>query len=127
MKLPGHPEGFQLDLHANILLVNVPDKSMIGVIDVNQFALIRQWPQNSASANFPLAIDGPGHLVFTGFRHPAKLVVLDELTGKEISRLNITGDVDDIFFDSEKRRIYVSGGAGFINIFQEDDQKIGNK
>lgn len=119
VKLPAHPEGFQLDKAANILLVNLPGKNMIVVIDLVQLKLIDKWIRNSPTANFPMAVDTINHYAFIGYRHPAKLIVLNSKTGKEISNYSIVNDVDDLFFDEATKRIYVSGGGGFINIFQQ--------
>ena len=120
VKLPAHPEGFQIDNSSNIILVNVPGKNMIGVIDLKQLKLINKWTFNSPTANFPIAIDAKQRYAFIGYRHPAKMVVLDARTGKEISTNNMISDVDDLYFDNEKKRAYISGGGGFINIFQQD-------
>ena len=124
MELPAHPEGFQLDNSAKTIFVNVPDKNMIGLIDLMQLKLINKWSRNSPTANFPIAIDATHHYAFIGYRHPAKLVVLDTKTGKEISTNNMVSDVDDLYFDSEKKRVYISGGGGFINIFQQNDSNV---
>ncbi|MDQ2719698.1 MAG: YncE family protein [Bacteroidota bacterium] len=120
VKLSSHPEGFQIDNKANIILVNVPDKNMIGIIDLAQLKLTNSWKRNSPSANFPMAIDAQNNYAFIGYRHPAKLVVLDIKTGKEINSNNMVSDVDDLYFDKEKKRIYISGGGGYINIFQRN-------
>ena len=119
VKLPAHPEGFQIDNKANIILVNVPDKNMIGIIDLTQLKLIGSWKRNSPSANFPMAIDAQNNYAFIGYRHPAKLVVLDIKNGKEISSNNMVSDVDDLYYDENKKRVYISGGGGYINIFQQ--------
>lgn len=124
VKLPAHPEGFQIDKTANVILVNVPDKNMIGVIDLIHFKLIASWKRNSPSANFPIAIDAPNQTAFIGYRHPAKLVVLDTKAGKEISSYDMVSDVDDLYFDKEKKRVYISGGGGYINIFQQDAPNV---
>ncbi len=120
VKLPAHPEGFQIDKTANVILVNVPDKNMIGVIDLIHLKLIDSWKRNTPTANFPIAIDAPNQTALIGYRHPAKLVVLDTKTGKEISSYDMVNDVDDLYFDREKKRVYISGGGGYINIFQQD-------
>ena len=120
VKLPAHPEGFQIDNKANVILVNVPDKNMIGVIDLAQLKLTYSWKRNFPSANFPMALDVQNNIVFIGYRHPARLVVLDITTGKEISSHNMVGDVDDLYYDENKKRVYISGGGGYINIFQQD-------
>lgn len=120
VKLPAHPEGFQIDNKANVILVNVPDKNMIGIIDLAQLKLTNSWKRNSPSANFPMALDVQNNNAFIGYRHPARLVVLDITTGKEISSHNMVGDVDDLYYDENKKRVYISGGGGYINIFQQD-------
>jgi hypothetical protein len=124
VKLPAHPEGFQIDNRANIILVNVPNKNMIAVIDLMQLKLINKWIRNSPTANFPIAIDAANHYAFIGYRHPAKLVVLDIKTGKELSSNDMVSDVDDLYFDSDKKRVYISGGGGYINIFQQMGLKV---
>ena len=85
-----------------------------------QLKLIDKWTKNSPTANFPMAIDKRQHYAFIGYRHPANLVVLDLKTGKQISINNIVRDADDLYFDNENKRLYISGGGGFINIFQQD-------
>jgi DNA-binding beta-propeller fold protein YncE len=129
VELPGHPEGFQIDKKANIILVNIPDRNMIGIIDLPQLKLINSWKRNEPSANFPMALDLENNRAFIGYRHPAKLLVLDIATGKEISSSDIAGDIDDLYYDAGQKRIYVSGGGGYINIFQDDSKgfkKISN-
>lgn len=121
ISLPAHPEGFQLYNKARAILVNVPGKNMIGVIDLTQLKLIDKWTKNSPTANFPMAIDNSWHYAFIGYRHPGKLVVLDAKTGRDISINNMVSDADDLYYDNEKKRVYISGGGGFINIFQQAD------
>jgi DNA-binding beta-propeller fold protein YncE len=68
-----------------------------------------------------MAIDETHHRLFVGFRKPAKLVVFDTETGKIIASLDSAGDADDVFYDGSHGRVYVSGGEGFISIFQQID------
>jgi hypothetical protein len=71
--------------------------------------------------NFPMALDETNHRLFVGTRDPLKLLVFDTNSGKVISVLDIANDADDIFYDAAKKRIYVSCGEGFVNIFQQED------
>jgi DNA-binding beta-propeller fold protein YncE len=127
IQLPAHPEGFQLDNAINRMLVNVPDKDLIAVIDLLQQRVIDQWKRNTPTANFPIALDTVRHYAFIGYRHPAKLVVLDDKTGNEISSSDIAGDIDDLYFDYQTKRIFISGGAGYINIFEQQSNNRLNK
>ncbi len=130
VKLPVHPESFQIDENTKQLFVNLPDANMIGVVDMKQLNLIKKWERTSPLANFPMALDEMHHRLFIGYRLPAKLVVLDSGTGKMISMSTMTDDADDLYYDEATGRIYVSGGGGFISIFGQRDasayQEIAN-
>ncbi len=122
IKLPAHPESFQIDKILNLLFVNVPDANMVGVIDLKQLRLINQWERNSPTANFPMALDTIQHYVFIGYRHPAKLVILNGKTGKEVSSYAMAGDADDLYYDNETASVLVSGGDGHVSIFKKQDE-----
>jgi DNA-binding beta-propeller fold protein YncE len=123
IRLPAHPEGFQIDKQNYLLYVNLPDKDMIGVVDLKKLKLINSLGKNYRSGNFPLALDAAGNKLFIGYRHPGKLVVMNMKSGHRISVNDLTNDSDDIFYDEETHRVYASCGGGYsnlgyINIFQ---------
>jgi len=124
VKLPGHPESFQVDKKLRQLFVNVPDAHMIGVIDLTQLKLIDKWVRNSSTANFPMALDSNQHRLFIGYRHPSKLIILDGKTGREITANVMVGDADDLYYDSGTAEIFVSGGEGYISIFQQEGASL---
>jgi hypothetical protein len=107
VKLKGHPESFQLEQTGNRIFVNVPDAGQIAVIDRDKREVVQTWPLQH-HANFPMALDEPGHRLFVGFRGPSRLVTFDTETGKAVSDLEISGDTDDLFYDAKRRRIYIS-------------------
>ncbi len=119
VKLPAHPESFQLDKKNNRLYVNLPDDHSIAVIDLKSFKVVDTWKINKLRANFPMTLDTATNHVIVGFRHPAVLVVYDGKTGNEITRNDLVDDVDDVFCDAAKQLVLASGGGGFINIFQK--------
>lgn len=121
VKLPVHPESFQIDEQAKTLFVNLPDANMIGVVDMKQLSLVKQWKRSVPLANFPMALDAMHHRLFIGYRLPAKLLVLDSGTGKMIGTNTMTNDADDLYYDEATGRIYVSGGGGSISIFGQQD------
>jgi hypothetical protein len=47
--------------------------------------------------------------------------VYDTATGKEVSAVDIVSDTDDLFYETARERLYVSGGEGFIDVFQSQD------
>ena len=68
-----------------------------------------------------LELDEANHRLFVGTRDSPNIIVFDTNLGKVVSAMDIANDADDIFYDYAKKRIYVSCGEGFINIFQQQD------
>ncbi len=48
------------------------------------------------------------------------MIVYDTASGKPVTDLPAVGDADDIFYDADARRLYVSGGEGSVQVFQQD-------
>jgi len=119
--LSGHPESFQLEDSGQRIFVNVPTAGHIAVVDRNRGSVVETWPLSNATENFPMALDEADQRLFVGTRSPAKLLVLDTETGKMITSLDSSGDADDIFYDMQNKRIYVSGGEGAISVFEQTD------
>jgi DNA-binding beta-propeller fold protein YncE len=118
-KLGAHPESFQLASSGPEIYVNLPDLKQIAVINRHTRA-IAHWPMQFAS-NFPMALDEAAHRLFVATRTPARLAVFDTATGRMVAALPAVQDADDLYFDSTRKRIYVTGGEGFISVFQQED------
>src|SRR4051812_45803273 len=114
--LAGHPESFQLERAGSRIFVNVPDAGHIAVVDRTTMKVAAAWPVTGAKGNFPMALDEAGHRLFVGCRHPARVLIFDTTSGKEAGSLDIVGDTDDLFYDAARKRLYISGGAGFIDV-----------
>jgi DNA-binding beta-propeller fold protein YncE len=117
-KLEGHPEGFQLETKGPRIFVNVADKKHLAVID-RTTGKVTTWPLGGADKNFPLTLDETNQRVFIGTRKPSRLVVFDMASGKVVASLPVAGDMDDLFYDAARKRIYVPGGEGFISVYQQ--------
>ncbi len=94
-KLAGHPESFQLERSGTRVFVNVPDAGQIAVVDRAAMKVLAS--------------------------RPAKVLVYDTATAKESGSFDIVGDTDDLFYDAARKRLYVSGGEGYIDVLQEQD------
>jgi DNA-binding beta-propeller fold protein YncE len=116
VKLAGHPESFQLEANGPRVYVNVPSARQVAVLDREAMKLITNWPVTEAGANYPMALDEPGHRLFLGCRRPAKVLVYDTATGTRIASTDAVGDTDDLFYDSRRQRLYVTGGDGAIDV-----------
>jgi len=118
-KLAAHPESFQLERSGTRIFVNVPDAKHIAVIDRKTMTVTTTWPVSTAAANFPMALDEANHRLFVGCRHPAKVLVFDTATGKEVGSADTVGDTDDLFYDASTKRLLVSGGEGYLDVLQD--------
>ena len=119
IKLSGHPESFQIDKTSKKIFVNVPDEEQIDVIDLETNSVINKWKMTEAKANFSMALDAINHRLFIGCRRSPILLIIDTQTGQTISSFSINSDVDDIFYNSVTKEIYLSCGAGYIDVFKQ--------
>lgn len=119
-KLSAHPESFQLEEHGPRIFVNLASISQIAVID-RETRRMQIWKLQEAGTNFPMALDEAHRRLFVAARKPARLLVFDMDSGKEIASLPGAIDTDDMSFDADRKRIYVSSGEGFLFVYQEID------
>ncbi len=118
--LSGHPESFQLERSGTRIFVNVPGAKHVAVADRMKRVIVGTWIVEGARENFPMALDESSHHLFIGCRQNPKIIIYDTELGKEVSKLDISRDIDDIFYDGVNKRIYASCGEGFLNVFQQN-------
>ena len=121
IKLSAHPEAFELEKNGRRIFVNVPNSRHVAVIDRDKGEVVATWKTDLAFGNFPMAFDEANHRLFIGCRTPSKLVVLNADSGDVVAKVDISGDPDDVFYDSKRRRIYAICGAGKIDIIEQTD------
>jgi DNA-binding beta-propeller fold protein YncE len=121
IKLPGSAEAFQLETARPLLYLNAPSATEVVVIDTDKNEVVKHYPIKSAGANQCLALDEPNHRLLVGCRTKPMLVVLDSETGKETATVAIPGDIDDLFMDAKRKRIYASCGEGFLAVIKQND------
>jgi DNA-binding beta-propeller fold protein YncE len=119
--LRGHPESFRLEISDPRIFVNLPTPDhTIAVVDRMKRAVIATWTLE-AQSNFPMILDEPDRRLLVVSRRPARLIVLDADSGKAVAGYPTVGDADDAFYDSAHKRVYISGGEGFIDVFSQRD------
>jgi DNA-binding beta-propeller fold protein YncE len=121
IKLSAHPEAFELEKNGERIFVNVPNSRHVAVIDRKKGEVVATWKTDGAFGNFPMAFDEANHRLFIGCRIPSKLVVLNTESSDAVAKIDISGDSDDIFYDSKRHRIYAICGAGKIDIIEQTD------
>jgi hypothetical protein len=119
-KLGGEPESFQLEKSGPHIFVNVPDLKQIVVVN-RVTGQITHWPLNGVESNFPMALDEADHRLFVGVHVPPRLAVYDTNSGRLVAALPSVQDSDDLYFDADRKRVYMPGGEGFIAAFQMTD------
>jgi DNA-binding beta-propeller fold protein YncE len=116
VRLPAHPESFQVSADGSGLFVNLPHDQSVAAIDLAKLAVTAKWGHLGAQANFPMAVDMRRDRIYIACRTPARLLALNTKTGSVAERIDTVGDADDLFFDKARGRIYIVGGEGFVDV-----------
>ncbi len=119
-KLPAHPEAFAIDRGNDRLFANVPKTNAVFVIG-HDGQTITSWRLSKAKVNYTMAFDTAHKRLFVGCREPARVVVVDTATGREVTTFPIGGETDCMFYDEPHRRIYVTGAEGTLDVVEQVD------
>lgn len=118
ISLKAHPESFQIDPDTSQIFVNVPDARGIAVVDRVSQKQIENWPMADRGANFPMVLDPIRRQILVIFRTPAQLGVFSMKGGTPMAASETCGDADDLFIDAKRARVYISCGAGFLDVLE---------
>jgi DNA-binding beta-propeller fold protein YncE len=134
IKLPGAAEAFILEPGSTRLFVNVPSKHAVVVADRVTHAVTATWSlidqsedRSGVAANFPMALDEASHRLFVVTRAPARLIVLDTASGKQVAHVDdVAKDADDCWYEPATRRVLISGGggSGSVSVVQQDSADV---
>jgi DNA-binding beta-propeller fold protein YncE len=119
LKLPGFPESLTLESHRPRMYMNTPSPASVMVFDTEKQKVIKTYPLKLASGNYPLALDEKNRRLFIGCRKEPMVIVMDSETGKEITSVPVPKDIDDLFFDAKRKRLYAACGEGFLAIIRQ--------
>ncbi len=120
LAVAAHPEGLEIDTATDRIFANIADAAQIVVIDGATHAQTAVWKLTRAKDNVPLAYDEKHQLLFVACRTPARLLVLDGKTGKELADLPADAGADDMFYDAELHRVYLIAGSGALDVYGID-------
>jgi hypothetical protein len=102
------------------IFLNITDKRQIAVIDRNKRAIVATWPVSEGQFNVASDLDEANHRLFVACRS-GMLDVLDTETGKVVAALPIAKGVDDVVYDPERKRLYVTCAEGILDIYAQRD------
>jgi DNA-binding beta-propeller fold protein YncE len=116
-----HAGGSVVEGHGERVFVLVPEKSEVVVLDRKTRAQVAKWTIPGIQKNVAIALDEKSHRLFLGVRTPASIVVLNSDSGGLVASVPTVATLDGLSFDSTLRRIYTSGGEGFVDVTQQVD------
>jgi DNA-binding beta-propeller fold protein YncE len=114
-------ESMTLEKQGSRLFVNMAGNDEVGVIDRKKRDVVQTWPVSAGKVNSPMQLDESDHRLFVVTRQPARLVVIDTDTGKEVASVPVGQNVDDLSYDAKQRRLYVPAGEGFLSVVDQRD------
>ncbi|MGA3031741.1 MAG: hypothetical protein ABSD70_00560 [Terracidiphilus sp.] len=116
--LGGAPEFLAADDSGKVY-VNLEDKNLVAVVDLNLRKVIARWPVTPGGRPVGMAIDPVAHLLFVGCRNPQILVIMNADNGAIEASLPIGAGVDATGLDSGKA--FASAGDGTLTIAAQKD------
>jgi DNA-binding beta-propeller fold protein YncE len=122
IKVVVHPSELLLDKLGTTLFVFSSIANRLQVIDLSKQQIVATWAVKSKRPG-DAALDEATSRLFIGTYTPAEMIVMDSKAGKEIAHLPTAEGMDGVYFDSLRKRVYVSGGrglpAGFAYVYQQ--------
>jgi hypothetical protein len=119
-----HPSELLLNKSGTTLFVFVSIANQLQVVDKNERQVVSTWKVSSEHPG-DAAFDESTSRLFAGTRTPPEMVVIDFQSGKEIAHLPTAEGMDGVYFDSKRKRVYISGGrdlpAGSAYVYQQKD------
>jgi DNA-binding beta-propeller fold protein YncE len=121
IKLPGPPYGFQITSVQPRVFVNAGPPCQVAVVDTDKNDIVATYPLKNHKGIGPLALDETNGRILVGLRRKPRLAVLDLETGKEVASVPIPEGCDDMFLDTQSKRIYISCNSGYVAVIRQVD------
>jgi DNA-binding beta-propeller fold protein YncE len=116
-----HAGGSVIENHGERVFALVPEKAEVVVFDRKTRGQVAKWTIPGIQKNVAIALDERSHRLFLGVRVPASIVVLDSNSGAVVASVPTVAMLDGLSFDAATRRVYTSGGEGFVDVTQQVD------
>lgn len=125
IKTDAQPGGVKIEKSGPRIFVTLRGVPKLGVVDRKKREEITTWPVTNVPDTVALALDQTHHRLFSGTRNPPTLTISDTDSGKQITQIEGVAGIDDLWYDTARKRIYASGGreseAGFVYVYQQRD------
>lgn len=103
-----------------LLWINVTDKNYVAVVDKKAGKVVKTWPVREAEQNACIAFDEKTRRLFIVTRKPGRLLVVNADTGATVASFTAPARTDQVTWDAANRRIYATGGEGYIGVIEQD-------
>ena len=123
VEIPTQPEFVVYDPVTDKVFQNIKSQPVTIVIDPGLNSVAATWSTVPAEGPHGLAVDPETHRLFSAGKN-GKLVVLDSVSGKSLSSVDIAEGVDQIAFDPGNKRIYCAAGQGKLTVLQETEAAV---
>lgn len=120
IKLGGAPEFLASDGTGRVY-VNLKDKDVVAVVDLQSRRVQSRWPVAPGSHPVGMAFDAATHRLFIGCRNPQRLIVMNSEDGAFEASLPISSGVDATLFHEEQA--FASCGSGSLDVASLKDGK----
>ncbi|MDB5425535.1 MAG: hypothetical protein JWQ29_2951 [Phenylobacterium sp.] len=116
-----HVEAMAVDPASEKLWISITDKNKTAIVDRKAGKVVGEWPVTEAQQNAPMTFDPKTRRLFIVTRKPGKLLVVNADTGATVASFKAPERTDQVVWDPINRRVYVTGGEGYISVIQQDD------
>jgi DNA-binding beta-propeller fold protein YncE len=116
-----HVEAMAIDPDSDKLWISVADKNKTAIVDRKAGKVIGEWPVTAAQQNAPMTYDPKTRRLFIVTRKPGMLLVVNADTGATVASFKAPERTDQVVWDPINRRVYVTGGEGYISVVQQAD------
>ena len=114
-------EAMALEKSGPRIFIDIRGKSEVQVYDRNNRNLLATWSTAEGGKKpTTIALDEANHRLFVGTRDPGKVLVMDSETGKIITSTPGPAMADDMVYQADQKRIYISGSQ-FIDVIEQKD------
>jgi len=116
-----HVEAMAFDVSDPRLFINLTQTNKIAVVDRKTLKLIATWPVPPAKQNAMVAFDPAQHRLYVVCRDPGMVVAMNSDTGTVVGTQPAPLRADEVQYDSEKHRLFVPGGEGYMGLYDTSD------
>lgn len=116
--IPDGPEWVLYDASTDRVFQNIKSNDSLLVIDPASNTIRERWATAPAKSPHGLALNPKTHRLFCAGTN-GKLAVMDSMTGKVITSVNIATGIDQIAYDPELKRVYCASRNGVISVVEE--------